>query len=66
MKIIKFTKNSKKIDVIELSKSSDSSLRELGDYISKFMKDSFSKSLQQPIDIARNINLLDYALMSKL
>lgn len=41
-------------------------LKAIEDHIKKFLKDSFAKSVNSPIELARKSVLLDYPFMAKM
>ena len=70
MKVIQVTKkviertNSTE-DVTELLLEEEK-LKKMEEHIKKFLKDSFAKSVNSPIELARKSVLLDYPFMAKM
>ncbi len=52
-------------EVIELLMPEEN-LKAIEDHVKRFLKDSFAKSVNSPIELARKSVLLDYPFMSKL
>jgi len=70
MKVIQVTKKisertNANEDVTELIMPEDK-LKAMEDHIKKFLKDSFAKSVNSPIELARKSVLLDYPFMAKI
>lgn len=53
------------VEVVDLLMPDDK-LKALEEHIKKFLKDSFAKSVNSPIELARKSVLLDYPFMAKL
>ena len=68
MKVISVTKKQMdkgNVEVVDLLMPDDK-LKTLEEHIKKFLKDSFAKSVNSPIELARKSVLLDYPFMAKL
>ena len=52
-------------EIVELAMPEEK-IKAVEDHIKKFLKDSFAKSVNSPIELARKSVLLDYPFMAKL
>ena len=52
-------------EVVELAMPEEK-LKDMEDHLKRFLKDSFAKSVNSPIELARKSVLLDFPFMSKL
>lgn len=52
-------------EIVELAMPEEK-IKAMEDHIKKFLKDSFAKSVNSPIELARKSVLLDYPFMAKL